>query len=202
MENKIIVLIMGKSGCGKSTLERNLIKHFPSQFKKVVSSTTRPIRDGEKHGVDYWFLTEDEYDQTDFIQTTTFAGYRYGSSVSEYQTTHPFPVLCVVPSSAKVFTQTLAQRFPTWSTFNIWFDISNIRLVQNMRKRGDTNQMIEKRINQDKLDEQFLQSGLYPDLIVYDFNLNENLHNVVAKQIELEKLRLDTRNTAENESNY
>ncbi len=77
---------MGKSGCGKSTLERHLIECGPNQFKKVISSTTRPIRSKEKNGRDYYFITDEEYDQTDFIETTEFAGYRYGSSVAEYQT--------------------------------------------------------------------------------------------------------------------
>ncbi len=164
---------MGKSGCGKSTLERNLIELRPTRFTKVVSSTTRPKRPKEVDGQDYYFLTDDEYDQTDFIQTTEFAGYRYGSSVAEYQTDHLHPILVVVPSSAKDFTTTLAKRFPSWGTFNIYFNISDKRLMANMRKRGDTEEMIEKRISQDTLDQQFEESGLLADMIVTDANLDD-----------------------------
>lgn len=179
---------MGKSGCGKSTLERNLIKQSPNSFKKVVSSTTRPNRPGERDGVDYWFITDDEYDNTDFIQTTEFAGHRYGSAVSEYQTPHSFPILCVVPSSAKTFTETLKERFPDWETYNVWFDISEERLRENMRKRGDTEEMITKRIAQDTLDQQFEESGIKPHFVVKDEDLNEELHERVAFDVMLARL--------------
>jgi guanylate kinase len=186
---------MGKSGCGKSTLERSLIDNWPGIFKKVISSTTRPKRKGEEHGKDYWFLTEAEYDNTDFIQTTKFADYRYGSSVNEYQTEHPFPILCVVPSSAKIFTDTLAERFPTWRTFNIYFDISPERLMANMRKRGDTEEMIEERIAKDTLDQQFIDSGLVADLTVDDYDLDDKgYYKFVAEQVYFTKVRLQIRN--------
>lgn len=171
---------MGKSGCGKSTLERELIEQSPDRFKKVVSSTTRPNRPKEIHGQDYYFISDDEYDQTDFIQTTEFAGYRYGSSVAEYITNHKNPILVVVPSSAATFTATLNKRFPSWGTFNIYFHISDKRLIANMHKRGDTEGMISKRIMQDTLDQQFEESGLLADLIVTDSNLDDkNFANFV-----------------------
>lgn len=185
---------MGKSGCGKSTLERHLLECGLNHFKKVVSSTTRPIRPNEEDGQDYYFLTDEEFDQTDFIQTTEFAGHRYGSSVAEYQTKHDFPILCVVPSSAKTFTETLTKRFPSWGTFNIYFNISDKRLMANMRKRGDTEEMIEKRISQDTLDQQFEESGLLADMIVTDANLDDTsfayfVHNQVWFYREAHEIR-------------
>jgi guanylate kinase len=178
--NKLILLIMGKSGCGKSTLERNLIQNWPGQFKKVVSSTTRPKRQGEMDGVDYWFISESEYDRTDFIQTTEFAGYRYGSSVREYQTRHPIPILCVVPSSGADFTKTITERFPLWGTFNIYFDIDNDRLISNMESRGDSIEYITERVLNDTLDKQFEQSGLLADFTVKTQDLNEGLAEIVS----------------------
>lgn len=193
--DKIVILIMGKSGCGKSTLERKLISNYPDHFKKVISSTTRPIRPGEQDGVDYWFVSEGEYDGIDFIQTTEFAGYRYGSSVSEYSTPQEFPTLCVTPLSARDFTDTLTKRYPTWGIFNIWFNISEERLMANMRKRGDTEEMIENRISQDTLDQQFDESGLDPYIIVDDKDLNDEFHKEVFTEIKI--ARNFTRNSRE-----
>ena len=172
---------MGKSGCGKSTLEKGLIEKWPNQFKKVVSSTTRPPREGEVDGKHYYFISEDRYDIEDFVQTTTFAGYRYGSTLSEY--VMDYPILCVVPSSAKQFTEVIERRFPDWTTFNIYFDISDERLMENMRKRGDTEEMIVERIAQDTLDKQFEESGLMADFVVTDEMLNETLPNQVAAEL-------------------
>ncbi len=182
--NKLVVLIMGKSGCGKSTLERRLIALRPDNFKKVISSTTRSPRPEETNGKDYYFISNDEFDKTDFIQMTEFAGNRYGSAVAEYTTEHEFPTLCVVPESGRLFTETIDKRFPEWKTFNIYFNISETRLMANMRKRGDTEEEITERISQDSLDQQFIDSGLTPHLIVNDEDLDdETFTDTAAKRI-------------------
>jgi len=172
---KVVLLIMGKSGCGKSTLERRLISLHPTDFKKVISSTTRSPRPEETDGKDYHFISNNEFDKTDFIQMTEFAGNRYGSAVSEYETEHEFPILCVVPESGRLFTDTLVRQFPEWRTFNIYFNISNTRLMTNMRKRGDTEKEIAERISQDTLELQFIDSGLSPHLVVSDDDLDDKM---------------------------
>lgn len=56
-----IFLLMGKSTSGKDTIYRNLIEDESLFLKKVVPYTTRPQRSGETDGVQYFFKTEDEY---------------------------------------------------------------------------------------------------------------------------------------------
>lgn len=49
---------MGKSASGKDTIYAKLLKKIPT-LKKVVLYTTRPIRDGEHHGLEYYFIDEE-----------------------------------------------------------------------------------------------------------------------------------------------
>ena len=56
-----IFLLMGKSTSGKDTIYKNLIQNEELSLKKVVPYTTRPMRDGETDGVQYFFKNEDEY---------------------------------------------------------------------------------------------------------------------------------------------
>ncbi len=56
-----IFLLMGKSTSGKDTIYKSLIKDEELALKMVVPYTTRPMRDGETDGVQYFFKTEDEY---------------------------------------------------------------------------------------------------------------------------------------------
>ena len=56
-----IFLLMGKSTSGKDTIYKNLIQNDDLALKKVVLYTTRPMRDGEIDGVQYFFKTEKEY---------------------------------------------------------------------------------------------------------------------------------------------
>lgn len=55
-----IYYLMGKSASGKDSLYKELLHRMP-ELKKVVMYTTRPMREGEKDGVQYFFITEDKY---------------------------------------------------------------------------------------------------------------------------------------------
>lgn len=56
-----LIVISGPSGVGKDTIARGLIAQNPDKFYFVVTATTRPPREGEIHGYDYFFLSSDEF---------------------------------------------------------------------------------------------------------------------------------------------
>ena len=59
------------------------------QLQLSVSATTRAPRPGERHGVDYWFLSEADFDEHvatgDFVEHATYSGRRYGTLRSELE---------------------------------------------------------------------------------------------------------------------
>ena len=57
----LLLILSGPSGVGKGTVARMVIERRPDSFYFVVTATTRPPRDGEHHGVDYIFVTFDEF---------------------------------------------------------------------------------------------------------------------------------------------
>lgn len=59
--NKIVYL-MGKSASGKDTIYRRLHKEFP-ELADIVLYTTRPAREGEQHGREYYFISDDKVQQ-------------------------------------------------------------------------------------------------------------------------------------------
>ena len=60
MKKGKVVIFSAPSGSGKSTLVHYLMDSNPS-FGFSVSATSRPPRGEEKHGVDYFFFTPDEF---------------------------------------------------------------------------------------------------------------------------------------------
>ena len=58
-----IVVFTAPSGAGKTTLVRHLLKRYADQLAFSVSATTRPAREGEVHGSDYYFLSRAEFDR-------------------------------------------------------------------------------------------------------------------------------------------
>lgn len=55
-----IFCLMGKSACGKDTIYKQILSDKSLPLKTLIPYTTRPIRDGEQNGVEYYFLTEEQ----------------------------------------------------------------------------------------------------------------------------------------------
>jgi guanylate kinase len=83
-----VFVITGPSGVGKGTLIRGLMERVP-ELELSVSATTRSPRPGERDGVDYHFLTRDEFDRKvergEFVEHADYAGRRYGTLRSELE---------------------------------------------------------------------------------------------------------------------
>ena len=81
-----VFVVTGPSGAGKGTLISLVLPRFRS-LCAAVSATTRPRRAGEQDGVEYWFLTEEEFERRTaeggFLEWVWYVGNRYGTLVSE-----------------------------------------------------------------------------------------------------------------------
>jgi guanylate kinase len=83
-----IFVITGPSGVGKGTLISALRERHP-ELGLSISATTRSPRPGEEDGVDYYFLSDAEFDRRlavgEFVEHATYAGHRYGTLRSELE---------------------------------------------------------------------------------------------------------------------
>ena len=61
--NKKPLIILGPSGVGKDTIINMLLNKYPKIFYKLVSFTTRKIREGEKEGIDYFYITKEKFQE-------------------------------------------------------------------------------------------------------------------------------------------
>ena len=83
-----VFVITGPSGVGKGTLIRALLERVP-ELELSVSATTRRPRPGETQGVDYWFLSDEDFDNRvaagEFVEWAEYSGRRYGTLRSELE---------------------------------------------------------------------------------------------------------------------
>jgi guanylate kinase len=83
-----VFVITGPSGVGKGTLIRGLMERLP-QLQLSVSATTRAPRPGERDGVEYHFLTREEFDRKvangSFVEHADYAGRSYGTLRDELE---------------------------------------------------------------------------------------------------------------------
>lgn len=77
-----LFVISGSSGVGKGTVIKEFLKQHP-EFKLSVSCTTRNPREGEVHGINYFFLTKEYFikcrDNNEFLEWAEFSGNMYGT---------------------------------------------------------------------------------------------------------------------------
>lgn len=74
-----MIVLIGESASGKSTIEKKLLDYG---YQKIVSYTTRPMREGEVDGVDYHFINKEKFlsllSQDFFAEHTNYNGWYYG----------------------------------------------------------------------------------------------------------------------------
>jgi guanylate kinase len=77
-----LTVLSGPSGVGKSTVVAHLRTVHPEVWLSVSATTRRP-RPGEEHGVQYFFVDDDEFDKLvangELLEWAEFAGHRYGT---------------------------------------------------------------------------------------------------------------------------
>lgn len=133
----MIVVLVGESASGKSTIEK-LVKERDSTFTKIVSYTTRPMRDAEKNNVDYHFISNDEFvkmiNDNAFIENAQYRGWNYGSAKNDYSDGNNHVV---------VLTPHGCRSLKKWAKDNgtkvisIYFDVDRRSRMIRILKRGD-----------------------------------------------------------------
>lgn len=82
------IVVAGPSGVGKSTLIARALAQLPD-WMLSISATTRPIRDGEQDGVNYHYLTREQFEATvisgGFLEFAQVYGNYYGTPASEIE---------------------------------------------------------------------------------------------------------------------
>lgn len=83
------LIIVGKGGSGKDHLRKMLES---KGFKYCISHTTRPIREGEENGKDYWFIKSSDLPSMaeDFYEAVFFNNWFYGTSLEEFHSSNLF----------------------------------------------------------------------------------------------------------------
>jgi len=149
-QNKLII-IAAPSGAGKTSVTKHLLKAFPSQLVFSISCATRPPRNHEKHGVDYYFISADEFkrriDQKEFAEwEMVYEGKYYGTLKKELERIwkqHKAPLLDVDVQGGI----NIQQQYPEQSLSLFIEPPSMEELEKRLKKRGtETAESLKARI--------------------------------------------------------
>ena len=81
----LLIVVSGPAGSGKGTVNAKLLQR--EDFKFSVSATTRAPRPGEEHGVNYYYITHEEFESRiahgEMLEYTSYCGNYYGTPKKE-----------------------------------------------------------------------------------------------------------------------
>ena len=180
----MIIGLCGKSGTGKSSLCNEFLK---LGYNKVITDTTRPPREGEKNGVDYYFDTEEEFqeylDMGEFIETTSYkvasgAIWKYGTTIGQLNDAGENAIIILNPDGVKAFRD---QNRPIKI---VLVESPEELLLTRLVARGDNEKEIKRRLTADEQD--FKDIGQYVDLKVKNDEKSnlKNLAKYIIKHLE------------------
>ena len=178
---KNLFIITAPSGSGKSTLCKEILKR-ENKIQLSVSHTSRKMRPDEKNGVDYFFVTEEEFiygiENDEYTEWDFHFDCYYGTSKSQIEQSidNKTPLLLELDVKGAVSIQKL---FPNMTT-SIFVEPPNLNeLIQRLEKRGsDTQEEIEKRLQRIELELSYKSN--------FDFSIvNDKLEDATNKIIEI-----------------
>lgn len=149
--NKIIILT-APSGAGKTSITRHLLRKFPDRLQFSVSAATRKPRGAEKDGIDYYFITELEFqqkiEQNAFVEwEMVYEGKYYGTLKAELQRIWDMQKVPVLDIDVKGAIH-VQRQFPG-SVMSIFIQPPSVEeLKRRLKSRGtETEESLQARIN-------------------------------------------------------
>lgn len=176
----LLVVISGPSGVGKGTVRKALFDMPKHNLVYSVSMTTRGIRPGEVDGVDYYFVSKEEFikrqQEGKFLETAEFVGNYYGTpldKVNEQLDKGNEVVLEIEVEGA----QQVKKKVPDCVMIFI-VPPGKKALYERLKRRGtETEQVINERI--EKANREFKLAHLY-DYIVVNDEVNNAADRIMA----------------------
>ena len=128
MDKIKLLALFGESSTGKDSIQRWLCQNFDN-IHGIISYTTRPPRDYEKDGQDYYFISDEKFSQLlaedKLLETTTFNNWFYGTSIDELKS-NKINIGVFNPTGIR----NLLNKSDIISTLPVWIQTSQERTFQ------------------------------------------------------------------------
>ncbi len=147
-----LLVLTGKTAAGKDSILSLLLAKYPN-LRRVITTTTREPRTGEKENQDYHYLNKEGFEKKvqngEFLEHVEYGGNFYGTEKKELEDEKNIDLIWKIdPSRAGTIKEMLKDRFNKVIVFYITTDDQTIQ--QRLNDRGLTSNEMEKRMQDDK----------------------------------------------------
>ena len=175
----LLIVMSGPSGVGKSSIRKALFEKV-NNFVFSVSATTRAPRNGEKHGVDYYFISEKDFkaklENNEFLEWNYFVGNYYGTLFEEVERLRRTGKNVMV--EIDVNGALMARNVLTDAIYIFIAPPTKADLISRLKQRGtETDQRISERI--EKAKNEFKCADKY-DYIVINSEISKTVETLQA----------------------
>lgn len=131
-----IIALMGEAGSGKDRTMQAVLKANPT-LHEIISCTTRPMRQGEAHGVNYFYYTPEQFGQKvldgEMLECTVFNDWFYGTSYDSVRSDGVINIGVFNPTGV----ESLLAR-PDCDVIVFWIQTNDkIRLLRQLNREED-----------------------------------------------------------------
>lgn len=173
------IIISAPSGTGKTTTCKRLIERLPN-LKIATSHTTRKIREGESEGIDYYFVSQEEFEakreKNDFLEWAQVHTEYYGTSFEsiEKHRQKGFDILLELD----VQGVGSLRKMDFEGIYILILPPSIEEMTKRLKKRGtETEESIERRI---KTGKEEIKSYKNYDYVITNFEVEETVESILA----------------------
>lgn len=175
----LLVVMSGPSGVGKSSIRKALFEKV-NNFVFSVSATTRAPRNGERHGVDYYFMSESDFktklNRGEFLEWNYFVGNYYGTLYQEVDRLRETGKNVMV--EIDVNGALMARNILTDAVYIFIVPPTKADLITRLKQRGtESDERISERIK--KAETEFIQACKY-DYIVVNSEISKTVETLEA----------------------
>jgi len=183
---KRVVVIAGPTGSGESTITNEIVEQYANAFARLVTATTRAPRNNECHGVNYYYLSEEEFkkgiDTGDILEHTYVSNRNvyYGSYKPDLEGKFAHGKVVIVNPDI-VGARFFKKHFNALTIFVLPESLESLR---GRLKKRDTN------ITDDELDQRIenAKKEIEEESVFYDYqvvNADGKLDEAIAQIIDI-----------------